>query len=254
MNFDHMPYTELVDQLADWAMRNIDQLAGDGSPPLVVPLTVTFKPNAVHADRVLMEFERLYQRVCRLLVNNPGRASKRHLLPFVLAFRDDPSTRPDKHPSAADVFFNHPSAAPHVHSIMVVHPSLADRFREVAGELPAIWRNMPRRTGDPVRSALRSDSQPLGLPRFDNGSLHADLPFADRVRRLMDDDRVGNRALVRNEVRKVICYSAKLVRRRSAAVDGDLYTALPTETGSPLAGRPALAGRKNLGPELSTVV
>jgi len=254
VNFDRMPYTELVDHLADWTMLNIDQLADDGSPPLVVPLTVTFKPNAVYANRVLMEFERLYQRVCRLLVNNPERASKRHLLPFVLAFRDDPSTRPDKHPSATDVFFNHPSAAPHVHSIMVVHPSLADRFRETVCELPAIWRNMPRRTGDPVRSALRSDSPPLGLPRYDNGSLYADLPFADGVRRLMDDDCVGNRALVRTEVRKVICYSAKLIRRRSAAIDGDLYTALPTETNSPLAGRPALAGRNPLGAELAAAV
>jgi hypothetical protein len=137
---------------------------------------------------------------------------------------------------------------------MVVHPSLADRFRETVCELPAIWRNMSRRTGDPVQSALRSDSRPLGLPRYDNGSLYADLKFADRVRRLMDDDCVGNRALVRNEVRKVICYSAKLIRRSGAAVDGDLFTALPTETNSPLLGRSALGGRNRVGAELATGV
>lgn len=247
-------YDQRVDELTDWTMDRIFELAADGSPPLVVPLTVTFKPNAVYANRVLLEFERLYQRVCRLLVNNPERASKRHLLPFVLAFRDDPSTRPDKHPAAADVFFNHPSAAPHVHSIMVVHPSLADRFRETVGGLPAIWRNLRRRTGDPVRSALRSNSRPLGLPRYNNGSLYADLEFANRVRRLMDDDCAGNRALVRNEVRKVICYSAKLIRRSSAAADGDLYTALPTETNSPLVGQPALAGRNSAGAGLAAAV
>jgi hypothetical protein len=234
--------------------RICELAAADRRPPLVVPLTVTFQVGMVRPDRVLLEFERLYTRICRLLVTNPERPSKRHLLPFVLAFRDDPSTRPDKHPSAADVFFNHPSAAPHVHSIMVVHPSLADRFRETVCELPAIWRNMSRRTGDPVQSALRSDSRPLGLPRYDNGSLYADLKFADRVRRLMDDDCVGNRALVRNEVRKVICYSAKLIRRSGAAVDGDLFTALPTETNSPLLGRSALGGRNRVGAELATGV
>jgi hypothetical protein len=70
----------------------------------------------------------------------------------------------------------------------------------------------------------------------------------------MDDDCVGNRALVRNEVRKVICYSAKLMRRRSAADHGDLYTALPTETNSPLVGRPALAARNRAGVELAAGV
>jgi len=44
------------------------------------------------------------------------------------------------------------------------------------------------------------------------------------------------------------------LRRRSAAADGDLYTALPTETGSPLVGRPALAERNSAGAGLATAV
>jgi hypothetical protein len=54
------------------------------------------------------------------MMGNHERPSKRHLLPFALAFRDDPSTRPGKHrdrPSALAVFSNHPSVAPHVHSV-----------------------------------------------------------------------------------------------------------------------------------------
>jgi hypothetical protein len=41
---------------------------------------------------------------------------------------------------------------------------------------------------------------------------------------------------------------------RSAAADGDPFTALPTETGSPLTGRPALAGRNSAGVETSAGV
>jgi hypothetical protein len=38
---------------------------------------------------------------------------------------------------------------------------------------------------------------------------------------------------------------------RGSVAEGDLYTALPTETNSPLTGRPALAGRKSAGAELA---
>jgi hypothetical protein len=67
----------------------------DQGPPLVVPLTVTFAPMSTRPDQVLREYE--YARLCDLLIGNHERPSKRHLLPFALAFRDDPSTRPGKH-------------------------------------------------------------------------------------------------------------------------------------------------------------
>jgi hypothetical protein len=133
--------------------------------------------------------------------------------------------------------------AEHVHSITVVHPELADRFLEVAGELEGVWRSIPRRGGGP-----------LGLPRQDNGTLRVELGFAHRVRGAMEADPAGCRPRVRGEVRRWIDYSAKLMRRRSAVADGDLYTALPTETNSPLVGRPALAGRNRAGVGLSTGV
>jgi hypothetical protein len=69
----------------------------DQGLPLVVPLTVTFALNSIRPDQVLHEYERFYARLCRLVVNNYERPSKRGLLPFAVAFRDDPSTRPDKY-------------------------------------------------------------------------------------------------------------------------------------------------------------
>ena len=234
-------YNRWVDEFTDWTMDRIDRLAKDDSrPPLIVPLTVTFQIGAVRPDRILLEFERLYVRMCRLLVNNPERRSKRRLLPFVFAFRDDPSTRPGKHRRAASLLSTHPSVAEHVHSIMVVHPALADRFLEIAGDLEGVWRSIPRR-----------GSGAAELYPCDNGSLQIELEFAHRVRAMMAADPVGSRARVRDEVRRWIDYSAKLMRRRSAADEGELFTALPTETSSPLTGRPALAGRNGAGVELS---
>jgi hypothetical protein len=236
-------YSQWVDELTDWTMDRIRELTGDDRrPPLVVPLTVTFMPCAVRPGRVLAEFERLYLRVCRLLMCNPERPSKRHLLPFVLAFRDEAHTRPDKHPCDRD-FFNRPDVAPHVHSIMVVHPALADRFLEIAGDLTKVWREIPPRHGGP-----------FGFLSQDNGSLRVELEFAHRVRGVMEADPAGCRPRVRGEVRRWIDYSAKLMRRRSAADDGDLFTALPTETNSPLAGRPALGGRNRAGAGLAAAV
>jgi hypothetical protein len=127
--------------------------------------------------------------------------------------------------------------AEHVHSIMVIHSAVADRFLEVAGDLEAVWRSIPRRGGGPLRR--------------DNGTLRVELGFAHRVRGAMEADPAGCGPRVRGEVRRWIDYSAKLMRRRSAAADGDLFTALPTETGSPLVGRSALAGRNRAGIELA---
>ena len=64
-------------------------------------------------------------------------------------------------------------------------------------------------------------------PTYVNRSLHADVPFALRIRELMAADLLGSRALVRAEIRRVVDYSAKLGRRRRDD-DVDLYTVLPT--------------------------
>jgi hypothetical protein len=194
----------------------MDELVAlDQGPPLVVPLTVTFSPGSIRPDQVLREYERFYARLCSLL--SP---SKRHLLPFALAFRDDPSTRPDKHrarPTAFAVFSSHPTVAPHVHSVVVVHPMLVDRFLEIVDALEETWRSIPVRT-----------IGPLDAPTYANRSLHADVSFAREVRELMRADPLGSRSLVRARIRKVVAYSAKLGRRRDVGDYVDLFTVLPT--------------------------
>src|SRR5262249_54331964 len=213
-------YGCLVDAWTDWILERTDHLlAADQGLPLVVPLTVTFALGSIRPDLVLREYERFYARLCRRLINNCERASKRHLLPFAIAFRDDPSTRPDKHrerPSSRAVFSNHPTVAPHVHSVLVVHPSLADRFLEIVPSLEATWRSIPVRLANPVSA-----------PTYVNRMLYADVKFALTVRELMASEPIGNGSLVRARIRKVVASSSKLGRRR-VADDADLFTVLPT--------------------------
>jgi len=217
-------YGRLVDAWTDWILERTDHLlAADQGLPLVVPLTVTFSLGSTHPDSVLREYERFYARLCRLLVKNYERPSKHHLLPFAIAFRDDPSTRPDKHrerPSSLAVLSNHPSVAPHVHCIVVLHPTLADRFLEIVPSLEATWRGIPVRTADPMSA--------FDAPMYANRSLHADVQFALEIRELMGADPLERRSLVRARVRKVVAYSAKLGRRHVVADDVDLFTVLPT--------------------------
>jgi hypothetical protein len=152
---------------------------------------------------------------------NHERPSKRHLLPFALAFRDDPSTRPGRHrdrPSAHAVFSCHPSVAPHVHSLLVVHPRLVERFMEIVGTLETVWRGIALRTADPTSAH--------DAPTYVNRSLHADVPFALQIRELMSIDPVGSRPVVRERIRRVVGYCAKLGGRRRGTDDTDLFTVL----------------------------
>ena len=64
----------------------------------------------------------------------------------------------------------------------------------------------------PFRTA--GPTSAFDAPTYANRSLHADVPFALRIRELMDADPVGSRALVRAGIRRVVDYSAKLGRRR----------------------------------------
>src|SRR6266508_819924 len=94
-----------VDAFTDWIVRlTYELVALSQGPPLVVPLTVTFSLGSTAPDQVLREYERFYARLCRLLMCNHERPSKRHLLPFALAFRDDPSTRPGRHRDRPSAF------------------------------------------------------------------------------------------------------------------------------------------------------
>jgi hypothetical protein len=54
------------------------------------------------------------------------------------------------------------------------------------------------------------------------------VPFALKIRELMIADPVGSRSQVRDRIRKVVAYSAKLGRRRDVGDYVDLFTVLPT--------------------------
>jgi hypothetical protein len=98
LNHPDDSHARLVEEFTDWIVRlTYELVALCQGLPLIVPLTVTFSPGSIRPDQVLREYERFYARLCRLLMNNHERRSKRHLLPFAVAFRDDPSTRPRKH-------------------------------------------------------------------------------------------------------------------------------------------------------------
>jgi hypothetical protein len=229
LKYANTSHDRRVDAFTDWIIGRIDEhLADDLGPPLVVPLTVTFSLNSIRPDEILREYERFYARLCNLLISNHERPSKRHLLPFALAFRDDPSTRPDKHrrrPTVYDVFFNHPSVAPHVHSLLVVHPTLVDRFLEIAPSLESVWRRIPVRTTGPTSA--------FDAPTYANRTLLADVPLALEIRQLLRSDAIGDRPLVRAGIRRVVAYAAKLGRRHDVGDGADLFTVLPPTGRSP---------------------
>jgi hypothetical protein len=78
-----LSHGQYVDAFTDWIVQRADQLVTEAQDlPLVVPLTVTFTPNSIRPHQVLREYERFYARLCRVLINNPERPSKRDLLPL----------------------------------------------------------------------------------------------------------------------------------------------------------------------------
>jgi hypothetical protein len=104
--------------------------------------------------------------------------------------------------------------------VLVVHPTLADRFLGIVDALEETWRRIPVRTADPTSAH--------DAPRYVNRSLHADVRFALGIRELMIADPVGSRSQVRDRIRRVVGYSAKLGHRRRDVLDVDLFTVLPT--------------------------
>jgi hypothetical protein len=203
----------------DWVIDRFEAVsAPDARPPLIVPLTATFKPGSIKPDEVLREFERFHARLCSLLIKNHDRPSKRPLLPFALAWRDDPRTRPDKYrsrPASHATFFSHPSVAPHVHGVLVIHPQLVDKFLSVADDLGATWRGIASFVGSSCDRPVRR-----------NGTLQLELECGQRI----SDGLIAGAAdgeIARAELDRWLGYSSKLASRWDAG-DCDLFTVLPT--------------------------
>ena len=222
-NHRYHPDAHSPDLFASWIADRFRALASTGASPLLVPITATFKPASIRQDEVLQEFGRFYARLCSLLVRNHERAAKRHLLPFAIAWRDDPRTRPDKYrarPARYADFMAHPHAAPHVHGVLLIHPQLVDRFLELVGELERVWRGM--------LTCYRGREYLMQR----NGTLHVDLAAG---RRLSDELASSARS---EGLARWVSYSSKLGQRWDAG-EGDLYVILPG--GSASASRTGLS-------------
>ena len=217
-------YWQMVDA---WTDNLIDKLTAltDHSHglPLFVPITVTFKPTSIRDDEVLDEFSRFYARLTRQLIRNSDRPSKRLLLPFAVAWRDDPSTRPDKYQSRPATFSNHPSVAPHVHALTIIHPSVAQSFLDVAGSLETTWQGIPIESSHPYPDHF-------GMPRSRNRTLYADIALAKEIRNLMRNGSAVDLAAVRSKIRACVAYSSKLERRSTSNESLDVFTVLPNFT------------------------
>ena len=210
-----------TDCYVDWVLERYQLLLSENpQPPLIVPVTATFKLGSIRPDEVLLEYERFYARLCSRLIKNYDRPSKRHLLPFGIAWRDDPRTRPDKYrarPAWQAAFFRHPSVAPHVHGVLVIHPQLVDRFRELARHLDSEWKAIKSFVGP----------SPDG-PVYRNGCLWLDLDSGERISRGLLGDKSAVEA-ARDDLSRWLGYSSKLARRFDAG-EPDAFTVLPTVT------------------------
>jgi hypothetical protein len=212
-------YWQTVDAWTDNLISKLVALKDQGhDSPLFVPITVTFKPMSISDDEVLGEFSRFYVRLTRLLIKNPERPFKRDLLPFTVAWRDDPSTRPAKYQSRPSTFSNHPGVAPHVHALTIIHPSVAQSFLDIAGSLESTWQGIP----------IGSAPDHSGSPRHRNRTLHADTGLAEEIRNLMRRGSAVDLAAVRNKVRACIAYASKLERRPGSDQSVDVFAVLPT--------------------------
>jgi hypothetical protein len=104
--------------------------------------------------------------------------------------------------------------------VLVVHPTLVDRFLGIVDALEETWQHIAFRTADPTSA--------FDAPTYANRTLHADVPFALGIRELMRADPLGSMSQVRERIRVVVDYCAKLGRRRDVNAEVDLFTVLPT--------------------------
>ncbi|WP_148213071.1 hypothetical protein [Methylocella silvestris] len=164
-------------------------------------MTVTFKVGSIQTSQCLGQFEHFYHLMCRKLVNNIDRRNKQHLYPLAIAFVDNPSTRykSDK----PKLFGTHPSVAPHVHSVMIIHPSIKRKFLERYRELEELWQDMNPRHGT-IKISV------------------SEMLYYNRL----IENYAGNEDEIESKLKGWIGYSGKL-QTRFDRPDCDLFTILP---------------------------
>jgi hypothetical protein len=205
-------YELLIENHIGHLKREYRRLWTDFIPPQFWFLTTTFVPiEAKRHDHVpipphrcFVFFERFYVRLLSRLMNNFER--KRWLQPFTYVYADYPFTKRKKtfatlspmeqfrlnrfhfHPE-------HPETTCHIHSVMLIAPTLVERFKAIVSELENLFQNL-----GPANRTLHIE--PLST---------------------LDD------------VRRAIFYSSKLLRQPPMSLRGiDLYTVLPKAKSEPV--------------------
>jgi hypothetical protein len=96
-------------------------------------------------------FERFYVRLLSRLMNNFER--KRWLQPLTYLYIDYPFTKREKTYATLSLmeqfkanpyrfYSEHPETTPHIHSVILVAPTLVDRFKKIAPELELLFQKM----------------------------------------------------------------------------------------------------------------
>ena len=71
------------------------------------------------------------------------KSNRRAIRQFAIDACNDMASLSARRTSSDRSFFDHPEAGPHVHGLMLIHPSLVERFEPIAGDLEATWRSIP---------------------------------------------------------------------------------------------------------------
>jgi hypothetical protein len=161
--------------------------------PTLIFLTVTGRIGSIkNKDMLKSMFVTFYYHMIRMLITNPTRQSKRYLLPFTIYYLDDSSTR-DRSKKASYLYEN-PSITNHIHSIMVIHPLLSNKFTSLEN-LENAWRRLSPKTNGTLRYKV------------------VDIDDKDAIESFFNIERVTG-------------YSSKLIRRNGYFTE-DMFDVLP---------------------------
>jgi len=197
----NLRYGLLIKNHIEHLKREYHRLCTDTVFPQFWFLTTTFVPVESRRDdpipipphRCLVFFEQFYVRLLSRLMNNFER--KRWLQPLTYLYIDYPFTKKKKtyvtlspmEQFRADQFHfypEHPETTCHIHSVVLIAPTLVDRFKAIRPSLANLFQSLdanctlhavPLQTFDDVRRAIFYSSKLLKQPQSVLGGLSNQL-------------------------------------------------------------------------------
>jgi hypothetical protein len=219
MNQPILRYDLLIENHLEHLKREyLHQLINDARLPQFWFLTTTFVPVESKRDdhtpipphRCFAFFEKFYVRLLSKLMNNFER--KRWLQPLTYLYIDYPFTKPKKvfvalspieqfRANQFHVYPEHPETTCHIHSIMLIAPTLVDRFKAIRPSLANLFKSLgpanctlhavPLLSIDELRAVMFYSSKLLKQPASVLGRLSKQLweprKFPDEPRRSLID-------------------------------------------------------------------